>query len=301
MSKIEVNLRHSIIIKTLRKRPTDYDAINDKLKVEGQLLSYNLSCSKRTLQRDIEHIASYFDIVIKYNSSLQAYEIVEDHTDAHKERMLETFDLMTALNLSDKISSRMLVESRKPSGTHHFHLLLHAIENNQEITFKHEKFWEQPAEPTQRTVQPIALKEARNRWYLIAKDNKDKLIKTFGLDRISELYLTNRHFMPIKDYNPGEAFRYCFGVIGESTPPSEKIILSLTPEQGKYIQSLPLHHSQQVLVDTDIECRIELHLHPTYDFVMELLSLGEQVKVLQPESLKNELLNKLKAAVKRYC
>jgi predicted DNA-binding transcriptional regulator YafY len=53
---------------------------------------------------------------------------------------------------------------------------------------------------------------------------------------------------------------------------------------------LPLHHSQKELINNEDEYRIELLLHPTYDFVMELMSIGAHVKVIEPQSLKKEMI-----------
>lgn len=47
---------------------------------------------------------------------------------------------------------------------------------------------------SQRNAEPYALKEFKGRWYLLAKDRKDYQIKTFGLDRIQELEITNKNF-----------------------------------------------------------------------------------------------------------
>ena len=41
-------------------------------------------------------------------------------------------------------------------------------------------------------------------------------------------------------------------------------------------------------------------MRPTYDFVMELLSIGAEVKVLEPESLKQEMKTKLLNALNLY-
>jgi predicted DNA-binding transcriptional regulator YafY len=80
----------------------------------------------------------------------------------------------------------------------------------------------------------------------------------------------------------------------------QKIILSFSKKQENYIKSLALHHSQKELINNENEYRIELFLQPTYDFVMELLSIGAEVKILEPESLKNELIEKLEATLNRY-
>lgn len=76
--------------------------------------------------------------------------------------------------------------------------------------------------------------------------------------------------------------------------------MSLDPFQGKYIKSLPLHHSQQILIDNEEELQIKLSLLITHDFVMELLSFGENVTVLKPASLVEQLKDSYQSALEQY-
>ncbi len=55
-------------------------------------------------------------------------------------------------------------------------------------------------EITQRTAEPYALKEFKNRWYVMAKDSKDGNIKSFALDRHTNLDITKRNFESPKIY-----------------------------------------------------------------------------------------------------
>lgn len=179
------------------------------------------------------------------------------------------------------------------------HGLLHAIKNRFEVQFTYEKFWNANNDKKKRTVYPLALKEARNRWYLIAQDTNGNIFKTFGLDRLSDLDISRKKFDFPKNFNPTEKFEYSFGIISDGTKP-ENIKLWLSHGQAQYIKSLPLHHSQKIVFENEKECVIELFMSPTYDFIMELLSMGQEVKVLEPESLKNKMIEMLKAALKLY-
>jgi predicted DNA-binding transcriptional regulator YafY len=76
--------------------------------------------------------------------------------------------------------------------------------------------------------------------------------------------------------------------------------LSFTPFQGKYIKSLPLHETQQILIDNEKELRISLHIYLMPDFKMEILSMGENVKVLEPKWFAEEIKGHYKAALERY-
>jgi predicted DNA-binding transcriptional regulator YafY len=222
---------------------------------------------------------------------------MQDKEAEHNERLLEAFDTFNALNIKDRISDYIHFEQRRPQGTENFNGLLHAIQNGFEITFAYQKYWRDGRHI--RHVQPYALKEYKNRWYLFALNTKDNLYKTFGLDRLSELCITTKKFVrtafDIENY-----FRYAFGIISNGNQTPEDIILSFKPVQGKYIKSLPLHPTQEIITDNATELRISLKIHITHDFLMELLSFGENVQVIQPQNLIDELKTRLQNAAKLY-
>jgi predicted DNA-binding transcriptional regulator YafY len=114
------------------------------------------------------------------------------------------------------------------------------------------------------------------------------------------LEIKNTTFEFPENFNPEDMFRHSFGIMSEEDKKPQKIILSFSKKQENYIKSLALHHSQKELINNGNEYRIELFLQPTYDFLMELLSIGAEVKVLEPESLKKEMIEKLEAALSRY-
>jgi len=61
-----------------------------------------------------------------------------------------------------------------------------------------------------------------------------------------------------------------------------------------------LHESQETLIDNDEEFRIHLKVKLTYDFIMELLSQSENMKVIAPEHLKNRLIDIHREAIKGW-
>ena len=298
MSKRESIARYNLIIKMLRKHPATFEEITDYLSLESELQEYNYTISKRTFQRDLEDIRSLYNIYIQYDFSRKVYYLEFDDQSDITERVLEAFDTFNALNLSDRLSNSIHFEKRRPQGTENIYGLLHAIKLQVQIKFSYKKFWED--EMTQRNVEPYALKEFKNRWYVLANDMKDKQVKSFALDRLSDLEITKRKFQMPNDFNVNEHYKYCFGIISPNDNPLEEVILSFTEEQGKYIKTLPLHHTQEILVDTKKEFRIKLQLYITHDFKMELLSYGDQVKVIEPKSFAEDIKKTLKDAVKRY-
>ncbi len=288
MSQDEYFLRCRAIIQKLRKSgEATFEEINDYLERESEICGDDLTLSKRSLGRNLEKIRSRQNIDIQFDFSSKVYRIADDgQADIHS-RMLESFDMFSFLNVANDLSQYMYFEKRKPQGTEHFYGLLHAIKNRYVIGFTHQKFWE--GQSTKRIVEPYSLKESQYRWYLLAKDRKDNKIKTFGLDRITGLDITKQKFEYPKNFNVNEMFRYCFGVIANEDKKPEEIIISFERQQGNYIKSLPIHETQQIIVDNKDELRIKLTLHITNDFIRELLSNGDTFTVISPKSLKRKV------------
>lgn len=300
MSKSEHFQRYGAIINKLRNnQQATFDEIYNHLKKESEFTGYNLTVSKRTFQRDLDEIRSLFNVVIQFDFSRQVYRIVEDNENNDlNNRMLEAFEMFNSLNVASDNSRYIYFEKRKPHGLENLYGLLHAIKNRLIIRFVYLKFWE--TEPTTRDVEPYSLKEFKGRWYVYGKDLNGSKIKTFGLDRITELDITRKRFIYPKDVNVIEIFRNCFGIEGPGDGKPEDIILSFEPVQGQYIKSFPLHESQKILKDTAGELQISLRLYITHDFLMELLSYGHKLKVISPKHLKDKVCEEYTEALKKY-
>ncbi len=298
MSKRESIARYSLIIKKLRRHPASFAEISDYLALESELQAYNFNISKRTFQRDLNDIRLLFNFDVQYDPSQKVYFIYFDEQAELNERILEAFETFNALNISDRLSGHIHFEKRKPRGTENLYGLLHAIKNKVHIKFTYQKYWEN--ELTERMVKPYALKEFKNRWYVLANDLKDNKVKSFALDRLSGLEITKMKFQIPEDFNVNVHYKYCFGIISPNGHEPQEVILSFDPFQGKYIKSLPLHETQEVLIDNKQEVRVKLTVFLTHDFFMELLSHGEHLRVIQPAGLINDLKSTFKNALKLY-
>ena len=272
-----------------------YEEVQKEIGDDPDAREENLLTSQRTFQRDIRNIASIYEIEIVSNKSTNQYFIKDDVEELHSRRLRENFEIVNAIRLSKGFGESLVFEERRSLGTEHMAGLIHAIQNHIVVSFDYHKFWDESV--SSRTVNPIALKEARNRWYLIAVD--EEKIKNFALDRIRDLSITTSKF-PAVEYDVHEEFKDSFGIINGTDEAAEKVVLSFTPQEGRYVASLPLHHSQQLILENEQEIRFSYFIRPTYDFRMELLSYGDQVKVLEPESLKAIIKEKLQKALKGY-
>ena len=305
MSKRGYISRYLLILKKLKAKPySSYAELNQYIenKVDNMQMrddTLEVGFSKRTFQRDIREISNIFGIDIEYSKSAGGYFINQGEMEnLNFQRMMETFDVFNSLRLAQDLSPHVHLEKRRPQGTENLYGLLHSVKNRLKIKFSYQKFWEE--EKSERVTDPYVLKEFKNRWYILAKDNNDGRVKSFALDRMSSLEITNVTFILPANYSAEESYRYCFGIISPNDENPQEIILSFDPFQGKYIKTLPLHETQRVLIDNEDELQIKLHLHVTHDLVMELLSFGNNVKVLKPKLLANEIKAAHQRAFEQY-
>lgn len=176
--------------------------------------------------------------------------------------------------------------------------ILKAISERRVIKFTYQRHGSDSV--SQNLMEPYLIRESKNYWYVIGNgiSKKDHKILTFALDRIVDLQLTDQTFSDEK-IDKKNFYNNVLGVtVAEGKP--EKVVLQFVPMQGKYIKTMPIHHSQKIIKDTDKELRISLELVLNTELKMQLLSYGANVKVLQPKSLADEIKHTVKEMAKVY-
>lgn len=295
MAKREYIQRHLLIIKRLKSTPSTFEELHNYLLTQQELTGDNFDISQRTFQRDIKEIDSIYGIEIKHNKKEGWYEITDEIEEKPFERIIEAFETLSALNFSNQVSTKLILEKRANKGTEHMHGLLYAIENNFEIIIKHQSYWKE--EPEVRKLQPIAIKESNNRWYLICFDTVKKDFRNFGLDRIQNLEITSLKFKPV-NHNTTTYYQHAFGI--ETYEPVTKIVLNFNSFQAQYIKSLPLHLSQKMIFEDANNSKFEYFMHPTNDFIMEIMKYGENVIVEEPIALRENVKNRIITMLSLY-
>lgn len=256
--------------------------------VEEELAFHGLEhidISTRTLQRDMKDIRLELGISIEYSRSNRGYYIpTDEEQESEIERVLEPFDILNSLNADNGLQAFVFPEHRKASGTEHLYGLIYAIKNKLKVEIRYKKYHEATA--SVYMIEPYALKECRGRWYLLGM--KD-VLKTFGLDRIEDFTILREHFRQDNALQVEKLFLESFGIILREDLPVEKVVLAFDRYDGAYLKSLPLHHSQKILIDNENEFVIELKLKITSDFIMELLSRSNSLWVIAPQSLREHI------------
>ncbi|AUC81786.1 YafY family protein [Lacinutrix sp. Bg11-31] len=291
--------RYSLIIEKIKKgKNTSFEAIKDFLFDNG------FEHTKRTIQRDFDDLRNEFGVEILYDSVKNNYYIDYDNSPNFENfiRFMELVNTADLLKESFKSKSESLKHivfdnSEGLQGIQYLELFLSAIKQHREISFTHYNF--QKNTTTKRLLKPYLLKEYANRWYIVGEQEGVNEFRNFGIDRVSNVQLTENTFIPNRDVDINYLYHDVIGMVySENT--KQRVILSFTPEQGQYVKTLPFHHSQQTLLDTDVEFQISLDVIPNRSLVERILMYGKAVKIIEPITLIKKIVDIHRSALSQY-
>ncbi len=289
--------RYSLIIEKIQQ--SKFPSLGE---LESFLKRMDMIISERTIQRDIEQVRKDCDITIEYDRMHRGYFIEENELSKNRIRFLQsqsmTTNFLEFMKENPKHTDAIILSNDvHAKGIEYIDQILFAIRNNRQIEFSYQKFWDE--NPKNFIIQPYALKEYQNRWYLVGVLNGLRTLSKFGLDRIVSFKVGTDKFVKRKDIDIKEHFARMIG-IGSENEKREIIHLSFKSVQAKYIETLPLHWSQKIISTSDKEVDFEYFLIPNYELTQKILSYGDQVKVLQPKWLATEHKKILKNSLKQY-
>ena len=255
--------------------------------------------ARRTFFHYRDGVEEMFDINIKCDKATFEYYIDDnDGEDNARLRswLVDSVSMSGTLSNARDISSRIMLEN-VPSAREHLPVVIDALKQNRRIRFSYKSYTR--ALPTDGIVlEPYFVKIFKQLWYVIGLNVKDGQIKTYSLDRMSNLNLLQDLFDMPENVNPSEFFKDCFGIITNQNS-AKRIVLRVEPTQAKYFRALPLHSSQQEEVHDQYSI-FTYKMRITYDLKEELMSHGASIEVLEPQELKTLILTELQQALNNY-
>ena len=255
--------------------------------------------ARRTFFHYRDGVEEMFDINIQCDKATFEYYI--DDTGGEEDARLlswlvDSVSMSGTLSNARDISSRIMLEN-VPSAREHLPVVIDALKQNRRIRFSYKSYTR--ALPTDGIVlEPYFVKIFKQLWYVIGLNVKDNLIKTYSLDRMSNLNLLQDSFVMPDNINPSEFFKDCFGIITNQNS-AKRIVLRVEPTQAKYFRALPLHRSQQEEVHDQYSI-FTYRMRITYDLKEELMSHGASIEVLEPQELKTLIRTELQQALNNY-
>jgi predicted DNA-binding transcriptional regulator YafY len=327
-------IRYKTIDDCLRNRYRKWtldDLIEKVSDVLYQLEGITTGVSKRTLQADIQVMRSdklgYNAPIIVVDRKFYAYS-EPDYSitnapvnQADVEKMKEIVGVLKQFNgftyfdeMSDMIArlennlyrtehqGRNCIQfenNRLLKGLEHINPLYQVILHKKSLLIEYKSF---KAAASQHIIcYPYLLKEYRNRWFLIVRAKKGKLLMTMALDRIIEFQeLSKEPFFDHDGIDFDNYFDNLIGVTKNEGDKASKVILFVDKYNAPYVLTKPLHHSQQLLKEEENGIIIRIDVVLNFELEREILGFGECMKVLGPRNLAAKIQKRLNRAMQGY-
>lgn len=275
---------------------------------ESSLNDLHTRLPRRTFIDYIHDIEMMFDISIVCDASdgyvYRISNLGELYGNRIKGWMLNAFAINSDLRESRALRSWIVFED-VPSGDKLLIPIIKAMRYGRRVDIRFQNFtddveWE-------LSVAPYFLRVFRQRWYLIGPartaDGTGIDIQRYPFDRIKDMTVSEQTFVFPDKLSVDEYFKDAFGIIVEPEEYDvEDIDVKVYNDMHKrdYFRTLPLHSSQQEIESTGNYSVFRYHVMPSYDFIRELLSHGEEVEVLRPAYVREQMCKRIRAMAERY-
>lgn len=254
---------------------------------------------RRTFYNYRQAIEELFSVTILCDPVTYEYYIEEEPGSAGEQItnwLLNASATSNVLQGSREIASRIMLEE-VPSAREHLSGMMEALRDRRAVTFDYHPY--SRVNPNRGVeIEPWFLRIYRQIWYVTGRETASGRVKTYALDRISDLKILPRTFILPDDADPKTYFKDAYGIMVDQAE-ARQVVLRVDPRQAKYLRALPLHHSQQEEIN-DGYSRFTYRLCLTGDFVSEIISMGAQVTVESPRELKAMVVTRLRDTLANY-
>ena len=289
------------LVETIYKaKRITFEEINEKWL--GSEISEGVELALRTFHKWRIAVEEIFGLIIEcerkggYHYYIANAEELE--TGNIRNWLLNTISVSNLLIDNQHMKDRILLEN-VPSGQEYLADIIGAMKKGHCINITYQSYWRD--EGNTFTVEPYCVKLFRQRWYMVARSPYLNKIRVYSLDRILELETDKeKKFKLPRTFDASVYFDECFGVIASDGTNVENVKLKVSVGQANYLRSLPLHRSQQELERTDKYSIFHFRVRPSYDFQQEILWHGEEMEVLEPLWLREEIAGKIEKMWDKY-
>ncbi len=327
-------VRYKTIDACLRNRQRNWTLEDLMEKVSESLYEYegiDKGISRRTVQADLQMMRSdklgYFAPIIIREKKYYTYEDPNYSitniplSDGDLARMNEAVEVLkqfksfshfTALNeVVQKLEDHVFSSARKVApvidfekndnlkGLHFLDDLYQAVVQKKAIQLTYQSFSARNSQTF--TFHVWWLKEFKNRWFAVGVRTDQRNVTNLALDRIMALKpAPDVEYIPNQLIDPELYYRDVIGVTVSGNLRPIKVKLFVTALHAPYVETKPLHPSQQVVERGPDGMVIKLKVQHNFELEKEILGFGEGVTVLEPEKLRQIIKRRMKEALAVY-
>ena len=271
----------------LRRKRMTLNEIQEEWRAHNA--DYDITLHRNTFMSYKRTAEEMFDININCDRSTNEYYIEypeEIGNSPINQWLIQAASSTDVISRRKRLADRIILESTF-GGEEHLDAITDAMSRSKCINITYHSYW---MDAQNFTVEPYFIKFFRQRWYLIGHCHERNALRVYSLDRMDCATVSDKSFtMKEKNY-PQVLYNDNFGIIhGEENAKAHDILLKFTTKQGQYIQTRPLHHTQEVISHDENFIIFKMHMKITLDLVQELLSYGFSLQVLSPDCLIKEI------------
>lgn len=255
----------------------------------------------RTFHQHRGAVEELFGVEIKCNTANgYKYYIANPEVlkyDKTRKWLLNSFNLSNMITAGHNMKGRILFEDI-PHGTEYLQTIIDAMQQSKELTIDYQPFYGHRAS---YTIQPYAMKTYRQRWYVLGYIKELDALRNIALDRLLEMTITEQSFELPESFNAEKYYENTVGIFVNDDLSPVKVKLKAYGYQIEYLRSLPLHKSQREATSKYGEfCVFEYKLCLTPELSSQIMAMGENVEVLEPQELRKEIKHRMEQCLTKY-
>ena len=209
--------------------------------------------------------------------------------------LLDKYSIPKDFTAYNGLKGRILLEEI-PYGQTFLKPIIEAMQNNLELKVDYQRYEGEQKEEHLQTfhIQPYALKVYNRRWYLLGYLKEHEGLRNIALDRILNLKVLNTIFELPADFDARRYYANVVGIFVNDDLPPQKVKIRVYGVQAEYLRSTPLHKSQKETYYKRGEfSEFTYKLCVTPELTSQLLAMGENIEVLEPEGLREEIKKRI--------
>jgi len=321
VKKIDRVMQLERLLRSLR-RPIALTAIREKL-----------GCSERTARRLLYELRDHINAPVEYDHKQRGWMLRKDSGSAHQlpglwfsseelyafmvsqrlladlqpgvfdEHLAPIRERMEALlkhaapgrpDLARRV--RILQMAARPVNVEHFRKIATALLDRKQLrVLYHGRARDKT---TERTVSPQRLVYYRSNWYLDAWCHLREDLRSFSLDRLHPVLITDEPARDIADAQLDRHFTSSYGIFAGT--PKATAVLRFTPSAARWVADEHWHPQQQGKVLPSGTYELRVPYSDPRELARDILQHGPEVEVIGPKSLRAHIADLAARTAKQY-
>ena len=203
--------------------------------------------------------------------------------------------------LRDQIQKTMEWMQKQPQDKKYLRILATLAEawvSQHQVKISYKALYEKNA--AERVIEPYFIEPAApgHSSYVIAYCHRTKSLRTFKIERIEAVELTSEPYVIPPDFDANAYLGSSWGIVVEGEV--ETIKLQFDPELARIMEETRWHPSQVLEPQSDGSMIMTLKVTNTVELYSWILGWGEKVEVLEPEKLRQQMIETARAMLGVY-